>query len=342
MLIARARFDVRANSYVGAVVTDREFLDQSSRLAGLDGVFQIGQNHRLGVTAMSTYHRDLDGVDARGRLYQVDFSTRGRNLQYDFRRVVVDPGFRTDLGFVRRTDIRQTQANVSYRWWPEGRITNWGPSLQAERIVDHAGVLQNSQLSAGVNAQLASNIRFGADVSHEQERYADVLFDGSGLSVNANVDTFRAVSFGLRLSTGDHIRYIDDPYLGAQTNINASMRLRLLSRLQSAIQFNNSRFVDPRSAETVFNVHIIRATSTYQFTSRWLVRNILTYDSSAEAVGVNLLGTYRVNAGTAFFVGYDDHYGRPVLQEDPLLYSFDRWERTNRAVFAKIQVLVRY
>ncbi len=344
VLIARARVDVRQNSYVGAVVTDREFMSQASRLAGLDGVFQIGENNRLSVTAMTTFHRDVDGIQAHGRLYLIDFQKQGRNLRYGIRRSVVSPNFMTDLGFVRRTDVAQTTGQVSYRWWPATWLTSWGPQFQVERIDDHLGVMQNSQISTGVNAQLASNVRLGADVSRDQERYNGVLFDSSTVSVDANVDTFRAVSFGMSFRRGGQIRYIDDPYLGRETSINGMMRLRLFSRLQSAISLNTSRFVDTRSNETVFNVRIIRATSTYQFTDRWLVRNILTFDTSNETYGVNLLGTYRVNSGTAFFIGYDDHYGRPVLDSttDPVTYATNQWQRTNRAVFAKLQVLVRY
>jgi len=43
VLIGRARYDLYSESYVGAIVTDREFLESFSRVAGIDGRFRIGQ-----------------------------------------------------------------------------------------------------------------------------------------------------------------------------------------------------------------------------------------------------------------------------------------------------------
>jgi hypothetical protein len=67
-----------------------------------------------------------------------------------------------------------------------------------------------------------------------------------------------------------------------------------------------SRFVDPRDASEVFDVKIFRTRTTYQFTRRLLVRHILEHNTQAETLGNNLLLTYRINAGTVAFLGYDD------------------------------------
>ena len=59
---------------------------------------------------------------------------------------------------------------------------------------------------------------------------------------------------------------------------------------------------------------------------------------------VNVLFTYRVNGGTVFYVGYDDHY----QQEDQIdefedqVFLSERFRRTNRAIFTKLQYLFRY
>ena len=58
----------------------------------------------------------------------------------------------------------------------------------------------------------------------------------------------------------------------------------------------------------MFDVKIYYAQTTYQFTDRLLIRNILEHNSLRGTIGVNLLATYRVNAGTVFFIGYDDRF----------------------------------
>ena len=51
--------------------------------------------------------------------------------------------------------------------------------------------------------------------------------------------------------------------------------------------------------------------------------------------------TYRVNAGTAFYFGYDDHY-RQADRFDEDRYFTTGLRRTNRAIVTKLQYLFRY
>ena len=60
------------------------------------------------------------------------------------------------------------------------------------------------------------------------------------------------------------------------------------------------------------SVSCFRALSTYQFTERFLFRNISEYNTFDKTLGLNFLFTYRVNAGTVFYIGYDDHISRPT------------------------------
>ena len=72
-----------------------------------------------------------------------------------------------------------------------------------------------------------------------------------------------------------------------------------------------------------------------------LIRNISQFNTLDKTFDGNLLFTYRVNAGTVFFVGYDDHY-REGSHAQRELFPADTWQRTNRSVFAKLQYLFRY
>ena len=95
----------------------------------------------------------------------------------------------------------------------------------------------------------------------------------------------------------------------------------------------------------MFDVKIFRASTTYQFTDRLLLRNIMEHNTFTGTLGANLLVTYRVNSGTVFYIGYDDRYkqGDLIFDDDgePLFITTD-FERTNRAFFTKISYLFRY
>ena len=71
------------------------------------------------------------------------------------------------------------------------------------------------------------------------------------------------------------------------------------------------------------------------------MRNILEHNTGTGEVGVNVLFTYRVNAGTVFYIGYDDRLKEWVnMNEERYLASF--LERQRRAFFTKFQYLFRY
>ncbi len=63
--------------------------------------------------------------------------------------------------------------------------------------------------------------------------------------------------------------------------------------------------------------------------------------SLSATFGANVLVTDRVNAGTVFFVGYDDRY-----QQGDRLGGMKAlapaYQRTNRAMFTTLQYLFRY
>ena len=109
----------------------------------------------------------------------------------------------------------------------------------------------------------------------------------------------------------------------------SGMAVKPVPRLQSDFSLTTSRFVDTRTDREEFDVKILRSQTTYQFTDRLLVRNILEHNTFDRTLGVNLLFTYRVNAGTVLYVGYDDRYRADN-------------ERTSRAIFMKFQYLLRY
>ncbi len=99
----------------------------------------------------------------------------------------------------------------------------------------------------------------------------------------------------------------------------------------------------------MFAVRIIRATTNVQFTDRLGMRNITEFNTQDETFDLNVLFNYRINAGTVFFVGYDDHYQQSDLIEgdrdgdgvQQQLFFVDGLRRTSRAVFVKLQYLLR-
>ncbi|MBI4888435.1 MAG: carbohydrate binding family 9 domain-containing protein [Acidobacteria bacterium] len=341
VVFGRVRYDLYSESHIGAIVTDREFLDGYSRVGGVDGVFRLGVNHRFRFTAVNADRRNAAGARATGSLVDLNFRKEGRHLIYEVEHNEIHPEFGTDLGFVRRADQKQSTASVSYRWWPESWLINWEPRLQYERNYDFAGVLQDESMWGRLNFQFANNVGIYATLNRDMERYRQIDFWKTRYNLGWSVNTSRRFGTNGSFWRGDQIRFIEDPFLGADQQLNLLVNVRPFSRLQSEVGLNTSRFTDVRTDAKVFDVKILRTRTTYQFTNRLLVRNIVEYNSFDRTLGGNVLVTYRVNAGTVFFVGYDDHY-RQGSRIDETLYPTTSMLRTNRAIFTKVQYLFRY
>jgi hypothetical protein len=341
IVLGRVRYDLYSESHLGMLFTDRELLDGYSRAGGIDGVFRVGVNHRFRFTALNTDRRDVDGARHTGPMFDANFRKEGRHLTYEVRHTRLHPEFGTDLGFIRRVDQKQTGGLVSYRWWPESWIINWEPRISYERNYDYQGVLQDEGIASRLSFTFVNNISAYVNVNRDMERYLNLDFWKTRYNVGANVNTSRRVGLGFSLWTGDQIRFIDNPYLGADRQLNFLINVRPFSRLQSELNINTSRFTDVRTDAEVFDIKLFRTRTTYQFTDRLLVRNVMEYDTFAKTLGGNILASYRVNAGTVFFVGYDAHY-QEGFRIDERLFPTSVMLRTNRAVFTKLQYLFRY
>jgi hypothetical protein len=310
-------------------------------VGGADGQFMIGRNYRTFFRASLSDHRDAEGVDRSGHSYDVGFRREGRSVGYSLITNGVSPDFRTDTGFVRRVNQRQTIGSVNYRWWPEHWITNWGPQFNYERIYGYDGVLQDEVAGVGLNAMFARGVFAFGNVNRDMERFGGIDFRKTRYGLGAFVNSSRRFGFGAFYNSGDQIRYVTDPFLGYGHNWTGFINVRPFTRLQSDINIITSDLTDPQTNTELFDVKIFRARTTYQFTDRFLFRNILEYNTFDKTVGGNFLLTYRINAGTVFYIGYDERY-RQEDQINSVLYTTSTLRRTNRAIFTKLQYLLRY
>ena len=348
--IARARYELYAESNLGAIFTDREFMDGHSRVLGADGNFRLSPTISGDFQAVGSRLKDADGEEADGHMLATRIRQNGRNVSWSLSAFQISPEFETEVGFVRRRDIRTATGELGYRIWPESWVINWGPTLNYGQAYDYDDVLQDENLALGIDFSFARNISLSSDLNWDMERFGGIDFRKNRLSMRANVNTNRSYSFGAGFSTGDEIFFLG-PFLGHQFTWNVNGTVRPLDRLNSSLRFERRRFTDPANAdEEIFEIGIFRATTNLQLTDRLGMRNITEFNSQGETVDFNILFNYRVNAGTVIYAGYDDHFQQADLIEgdrdgngiEEQLFFTTGKRRTNRAVFVKLQYLLRY
>jgi hypothetical protein len=362
-LIARARYDLFTQSTAGVVFTDRQFLDGHSRLAGSDVNLRLTSTFSTSFRAVKSWNRDLDGTESDGEMLQARFGRNGRSVGWTLDLYQISPDFDTAVGFVRRRDQRVIDGDLGYTFYPESTVLTWGPQVSYSRAYMYDDVvlqdgslssLQDEELTADVDVELVHDINLGAGIRHAMELFRGVEFDKNSFNMNASaaLDAAARVTVSGNVSVGEEIcRQTSTcgaaPFLGDQFNWGLSTRLRPIPRLDYSINLNAQRLTDPRNGhDEIFNVKTLRGAGNLQLTDRLTMRNITEYNTSTKTFGFNLLFTYRVNAGTVFYAGYNDRYQERSRIDAPNsvepLFPTDTFERTNQQFFAKFQYLFRY
>jgi hypothetical protein len=343
-VLGRVKYDLYRNSHVGMIFTDREFLNTYSRLVGNDWALRIGNSKNFGARFYMSDQKDVAGLRKTGGATEITVRQEGRNLKWNFINNAQTPEFGTALGFIRRVNAIQSMNNASYLWWPQKAIINWGPGVTYNRTWNFDDkVPQNTDLAANVSVAFAGQINVSGNVHRLMERFRDIDFDKTQYGFSATINRYRKVLFTGSYNAGNEIRFISNPYLGNNGQFSATITFRPLSRLQSLLKITTSKLIDPAVDAPALNVKIVRSQTTYQFTSRLLIRNITELNTgllSNHTLFQNILVTYRVNSGTVFYVGYDDRYkAGDAVNANVFLDS--AYQRTNRAFFTKIQYLFR-
>ena len=348
--IGRLRYDLWGESNVGAIFTDREFLDGHSRVGGLSSYFRVSPTIIGDLTSVRSWNKEPGLEQRQGHMTSTRVAQTGRNLGWTLFGYQISPDFQTQVGFVRRRDQRNIGSTVSYRFWPESWVINWGPSVTYRRNYDFAGILQDESRSLRMNVQFARNISLNGNYNWNLERWQGIDFLRQGFSLGGNVNMSRSYSFGGSFSRGEQIFY-SAPLLGRQVNWSVNGTVRPTDAWETSLSLQSRKLRNPTdNNRELFSVNIIRAQTYLQFTERLGLRNITEFNTADETFDLNILLNYRVNAGTVLYLGYDDHYQQADLIEGDIdddgfleqLYYTQGLKRTNRAIFAKFQYLLRH
>ena len=348
--IARARYELFPESNLGAILTDRGFLGGYSRTFGADGNFRLSSTVSSDFRAVGSRLKTPTGETSAGHMISTRLRQNGRHLSWSLSAFQISPDFETEVGFVRRRDIRTVTGELGYRFWPESWIINWGPTLNYGQNYDYEDIRQDENLAAGVSFNFARSISLSTNLNWDMERYQEIDFRMRSLSIQSNVNSNRRYSFGGGVTAGTAI-YFAGPFLGDEIRWNVNGTVRPFDRLNSSMRFQRVRFTDPNQGGVeVFEIDIFRATTNLQITDRLGLRNIAEINSRSDTFDFNILFNYRVNAGTVIYAGYDDHLMRADLIEgdrdgdgiEEQLYFTTGKKRTNRAFFVKFQYLLRY
>jgi hypothetical protein len=359
--VLRARREFGGSS-VGALVTSRDFGPSFNRVASADTRLRLNSQWFLqGQAAVS----DTEPIGAE-RLwdlaYSANLSRNSRQFSYNLDYTDIGKDFRTTLGFIPRTDVRQATQFASYRWRPKsGRVLSYGPNSFATGTWDHAGQLQDWTVRFPFEVNLKPQTGAFVRRAESMERFAGIEFREHENLVTFFTSAVRWMDVNVFAANGTRPNFFPaagaTPFLANFRDAQVSLTFRPISGLlldETYIYSHLGSRPGAGARRTIFDNHIVRSRVNYQFTRELSLRAIVDYngvlpDSSLVAldrtkhVSADVLFTYLVHPGTALYVGYTDGYDSIALDALSGLVPTRRpTTSTGRQFFVKTSYLFRF
>jgi hypothetical protein len=368
--VIRVRRDFGDQSSIGLFVSSLDFASSSNRVFSLDTRLKLTPNWVFTGQLIGSSNRELDGRHRSGPAYLAEIGYSGRHLTYSGSYEDRSPNFDGNrLGFIERVDIQQMTHYVSYLWRPEGRrVLSFGPSLTTLVNWDRQGRVQDWVARTGFAVYLANATQLKVSRSEAFQLFKNLGFRNRSTSVVFSTVPLQWLAVSATYSGGTNVNFSPAPgllpFLANSQNGSFEFTLRPTARFRFDQTYIYSRlgtrFAPPGAASStsIFNNHIVRWRTSYQFTRALSLRAIVDYNSvlanpqliaqeKTKQLTGDILLTYLLNPGTALYIGYTDRYENLAL--DPALPPSLRLQRvgepttsTGRQFFIKLSYLFRF
>jgi hypothetical protein len=367
--VFRAQREFARQSYIGGIFTDVEFGASANRVYGADARWKFNDNWTATGQWVGSETIDETGESTSGTSLIGEVRREGRGFDYFGAVTSRSPDFRSELGYIRRVDMREVLQEADFSWYPEqSRILSVGTEIEAGALWDYDGQLQDWQIEPSVEIEFPGQTEVGAMYVAAFEHYEGTDFRRGGAMVRANTEWLSWLGANVHYFRGSGINYYPaeglEPFLGTEQSVEAGFTLRPYSRLRLDVSYLYSDLSTSEESALppvapqgqIFTDHILRTRVNYQFTRELSARVIFDYESldpnqalvaleHERRFNADVLFTYLVNPWTAIYVGYSDGYeNRPLapITSPPLSRADLPLTSTGRQVFVKLSYLFRY
>lgn len=313
--VVRVKRNILSQSSIGAVVTNRQDgggTGSYNRAAGLDLGLQFRRDLMVTGLIAKTLTPGSSGKDTAGAL-DVNY----RNDRFNASGTYLDVGerFNAEMGFIRRTDIRNTNLSGGWTPWPGWPgVKNLSFSGAIDYFENHRGVRQSRSDSLGFGLTRRDNSSVRISFEREFDLLTDVFRIGpvqvpsgqySWRSWNANYssDQSRRIYGGGRVATGDY-------YSGDRTSLSGNGAFLPLETMLVELDYTRNHITLPGFAKYVTNTLNTRV--SHSFTADLFVKGFVQYNDARRQASLNLLLWYRYLTGSDLYVVYNQGWNTDV------------------------------
>lgn len=315
----RLKRNLFRRSNVGMIATRRGPGPVSAAVGGRDASYSIGADATLlffKSINLTSYYAHTRAPDAAGRAV-TGASYRGRFDYTDDRygavaeHMLIDRDFRPEVGFVRRTDVRRSFAQLRFSPRPRRsavvRKLTWQASL--DYVTDAAATTVQSREASGLfRLDFQSSDQVSAEYSREFERLPDRFPIAPGVVVPAGgyTATTSRISYTLgqqRRVSGRLSAATGTLYDGTKSELTYSGRWGVVPRfsIEPGVTWN---WVQLPYGD--FTARLLSARFTVTPTARMLISSLVQLNLDQETTSSSLRLRWEYTGGSELFVVYSD------------------------------------
>lgn len=366
--VVRAIRQYHEQSWIGALYTAHEISGSRNQVVSIDGRWRIDPHWFASGQVAATRTRDPSTGNEDDAAFEVVLSREGRRLNYAGGYREIGESFRSFVGFVPRTGIRDTRHFLSYWIWPRtSSLVFWGPELEVERVWASDGTPLDSFYEASLEWHFPgpSAVELNYGIGTERLRLGelhhgsrDVSFPRRSWSLEYETASSAWFEIEGELEWGRGINF--EPPPGAEPSpahfleSELELILRPLRSLRTELIWLHAEVEDAASRRRILTNDIVGARFHLQLSRELSFRLIGEYErlvtdrqmtsrDPQDRLNLDGLLTYRINPWTALFAGYNSNYrGETVFppgMDSPSLHG-GRF-RDSQQLFVKLSYLIR-
>jgi len=335
---ARYRFDLGANSAVGALATKREGSGYSNAVYALDGVYRLTPSDKLTAEFAASrteypefiateFDQPLAAFDDEAWHVSYDRNVREYFLYADYNNI--GEGFRGDLGFLPQVGYEKALAGGGYQW--HGEEDDWYRRLEVfgdyDVTHDAFGQELERELEGYFSFSGAMQSYLETGLIRRRQFYDGVTYYQTLKQASVELQPSGAVALGAFLRHGDAIDFANSRP-GTVLQFEPWLNLRLGEHL--AIDIDHLYQELDVAGGRLFTARVTDLRTVWQFNTRMSVRWIAQYrdvtrntalyiddvDARSRNWANQFLFSYKVNPRTLLYAGYSD--GQEAIDGDPL------------------------
>jgi len=313
--VLRAKRDILRRSSIGGMFTHRTATPGrtgSNDGAGLDVAMSFYQNVRLDAYLAGTR---TDGRDGDNLSYRGFFDYNADRFGVQVERLVVEPNFLPEIGFVRRTDMRRnfTQARYNLRPTSIRNLRRITPQASFNYVTNNQNRLDTREGVGLLQVELTNSDVASVTYTDNFDRLVRpfAIAIATGVTIPIGAYTFHTTRIGYvagqqRRVSGEVVFETGPFYNGDRTTIavnGARMQVTPQLSLEPSLSISRVNLV-----QGSFTAKVLRNRTTYTISPRMFVSGLLQYSSASTSVGSNLRFRWEYQPGSELFVVYTDDY----------------------------------